>query len=357
MSGPTETARASAADTGAPRRSSYRIAPEIGGAVALGAFLAGLPLLLPMPLAIDIVIFAVAAVAFNLMLGYAGMLSFGQAAFFALGGYTAGYLLKHFEISAAPALAAAALAGAVGAAAVGVLTARLRDVYFILMTLAVGQLVFFVAMSWRDVTGGPSGLSGFDRPPLDLVAIEVSLASQAGFYAFACVIFLLVFGVFYAIIRSPVGLALRALKENHDRLEAVGYPVGRYKLFCFSVSGAMTGAAGALYALQWQLVPVSVASMNQSAAIVFMSILGGVGHPLGPVIGAGVYTWLSDVISTYWARWPIIFGLFILLVVYFLRGGIVQGVTIALDGITGLLPGRRALRSGGAARASSNLRR
>ena len=131
-----------------------------------------------------------------------------------------------------------------------------------------------------------------------------------------------------AIIRSPVGLVLRAVKENQDRLEAVGYPVGHYKLFCFSVSGAMTGAAGALYALQWQLVPVSIASMNQSATIVFMSILGGAGHPLGPVLGATVYTWLADVISTYWARWPLIFGVFIILVAYFLRGGMVQGVLL-----------------------------
>ncbi|MGH6947643.1 MAG: branched-chain amino acid ABC transporter permease, partial [Kiloniellales bacterium] len=302
---------------GAARRFSSRPLPEIAGAAFLVVFLAALPVLLPMPLAIDIVILAVAAVAFNLMLGYAGMLSFGQAAFLALGGYTAGYLLKHVGLSALPVLAAGTLAGTLGALATGVLTARLRDVYFILMTLAVAQLVYFIALSWRDVTGGPSGLSGFDRPALDLLVMEISLASPVIFYVFACSVFLIVFGVFYAIVRSPVGLTLRAIKENQDRLEAVGYPVGHYKLFCFTVSGAMTGAAGALYALQWQLVPASIASMNQSATIVFMSILGGAGHPLGPVVGAAVYTWLSDVISTYWARWPLIFGIFIILVVYF----------------------------------------
>jgi len=314
---------------------------ELAGAGFLLVFLAALPLVLPMSLAIDIVILAVAAIAFNLMLGYAGMLSFGQAAFFALGGYTAGYLLKHLDVSIVPALAAAILAGGLGALVVGFLTARLRDVYFILMTLAFAQLVYFVALSWRDVTGGPSGLSGFDRPALDLVLIEIPLATQTAFYVFACVIFALVFAVFYAIISSPIGLALRALKENQDRLEAVGYPVSRYKLLCFSVSGAMTGGAGALYALQWQLVPVSVASMNQSATIVFMSILGGAGHPLGPIVGATIYTWLSDVISTYWARWPLIFGVFIILVVYFLRGGIVQGVAMAFNAARAAVSGRR----------------
>lgn len=333
----------------APAASVGTLAPdrrrEIAGAGLLAVFLAGLPVVLPMSLAIDIVILAVAAVAFNLMLGYAGMLSFGQAAFFALGGYTAGYLLKYSDVSMLPALAAAILTGGLGAVVVGFLTARLRDVYFILMTLAFAQLVYFIALSWRDVTGGPSGLSGFDRPSLDLLVVEIPLASQAAFYIFACVIFVLVFAVFYAIIRSPIGLALRALKENQDRLEAVGYPVSRYKLLCFSVSGAMTGGAGALYALQWQLVPVSVASMNQSATIVFMSILGGAGHPLGPIVGATIYTWLSDVISTYWARWPLIFGVFIILVVYFLRGGIVQGVAIAFNAVRNAASRRRSQSS------------
>ncbi|HEY8370127.1 MAG TPA: branched-chain amino acid ABC transporter permease [Thermodesulfobacteriota bacterium] len=319
----------------ANRRSFVLRAVPVGGFLLV--FLAALPLALPMALAVDIVILAVAAVAFNMMLGYAGMLSFGQAAFFAIGGYTAGFLLKTFAVSALPALAAAAIVAAAGAAVVAWLTARLRDVYFILMTLAFAQLVYFIAMSWRGVTGGPSGLSGFDRPALDLLVASIPLSGATGFYVFASAVFLVVFGVFFALVHSPVGLVMKAMKENPDRLEAVGYPVGRYRFFTFTVSGAMTGIAGALYAFQWQLVPVTVASMNHSAAIVFMSILGGTGHPLGPVVGAAVYTWLSDVISTYWARWPIIFGLFIIIVVYFLRGGIAGGVQLVLHALAARL--------------------
>jgi branched-chain amino acid transport system permease protein len=307
-------------------------------AVLNALFLIGLliviPMILPMALAIDIVIYSIAALAFSLMLGQAGMLSFGQAAFFALGAYTSGYLLKQYEVTAIPALVAAAVIGGAGAALVAVLTARLRDVYFVLMTLAFAQLVYFIAITWRTVTGGPSGLTGISRPPLNLVITQFDLASSTSFYAFASVVLLLVFVCFYSIILSPVGLVLRGIKDNGDRVEAVGYSVWQYRLFTFSVSGALTGLAGALYAFQWQLVPASKAGMSESAAIAFMSILGGVTAPLGPVVGAAVYIWLSDVASTYWARWPIAFGAFIIFIIFFLRGGIMQGIGMAAKLLT-----------------------
>jgi len=294
--------------------------------LSLCAILVALPFLLPMALAIDIVIIAVAAVAFGLMLGQAGMLSFGQSAFFGLGGYAAGLCVKTFDSSLIPALLAGAIAGGLGAAVVAFLTARLKDVYFILMTLAFAQLVYFVALTWRVLTGGPSGLSGFSRPMLNLGLTQVSLASSNMFYLFAAAVLLSIVLVLLIILRSPLGLALRGMKDNHDRLEAIGYSVWRYRLLTFTATGVMTGISGALYAFQWQIVPVSAASMNQSAAIAFMSILGGVGHPLGPIIGAVIYTWLSDVVSNYWARWPILFGAVLILIVFFMRGGLIQGL-------------------------------
>jgi branched-chain amino acid transport system permease protein len=332
MTNPEDT-NASALTGGTPPPPPPARGRQLAGGLLLIALIAVLPVLLPMSLAIDIVILAIAGVAFNLMLGYAGMLSFGQAAFFALGAYTAGYLLKHTGVSAVPAMMAGALMGAFGAAIVGVLTTRLRDVYFILMTLAFAQLCYFVALTWRDVTGGSSGLSGFDRPGLDLGVLTLGVASDTAFYVFASLVFMAVFGVFYAVVCSPVGLVLRAIRQNQDRLEAVGYPVGAYKLAVFVLSGAMTGIAGVLYAFQWQLVPTSVASMNQSATIVFMSILGGAGHPLGPVVGAGIYVWLSDVMSTFWGRWPLLFGVILIGILLFMRGGAVQGVALAASWI------------------------
>lgn len=296
--------------------------------LGLCAFLVLIPMFLPMSLAIDILIYSIAALAFGLLLGQAGMLSFGQSAFFAIGAYAAGYCLREFQLSAIPVLVAAAVIGAVGAAAVAMLTARLKDVYFVLMTLAFAQLVYFVAMTWRTVTGGPSGLSGFSRPVLSFGFLDIALDSATSFYFFAAAVLVLVFAVFYALVLSPVGLVLRGIKDNADRLEAVGYPVWRYRLFVFTMSGALTGIAGALSAFQWQIVPVSKASMNESANIVFMSILGGVSAPLGPVAGTTAYIVLSDIVSTYWARWPILFGAFIIAIVFFLRGGIIQGVSL-----------------------------
>ena len=294
--------------------------------LSLVIFVLILPWVLPMSLAIDILIYSIAALAFSLMLGHAGMLSFGQSAFFALGAYSAGYILKVSALSAIPVLVIAAVVGALGALVVAFLTARLKDVYFILMTLAFAQLTYFVAMSWRSVTGGPSGLTGFTRPSLSFGFFSIPLDSRLALYIFTAVVLLLVFAFFYALILSPVGLALRGMKDNAERLQAVGYPVSRYRIVVFTISGAMTGIAGALSAFQWQLVPVSKAAMNESANIVFMSILGGVGTPLGPVLGSTIYIWLSDVVSSYWARWPILFGGFIIFIVFFMRGGLMQGI-------------------------------
>jgi len=294
--------------------------------LSLVIFLLLLPWLLPMSLAIDILIYSIAALAFSLMLGHAGMLSFGQSAFFALGAYSAGYALKISTLSAIPVLLIAAVAGALGAMLVAFLTARLKDVYFILMTLAFAQLTYFVAMSWRSVTGGPSGLTGFARPSLSFGFFSISLDNRLTLYIFTAVVLLLIFALFYALILSPVGLALRGMKDNAERLQAVGYAVPRYRIVVFTISGAMTGIAGALSAFQWQLVPVSKAAMNESANIVFMSILGGVSTPLGPILGSTIYIWLSDVVSSYWARWPILFGGFIIFIVFFMRGGLMQGV-------------------------------
>jgi len=293
-------------------------------AVVIGAI--ALPQILSMSLAIDIVILAIAATAFNLMLGYTGLLSFGQSAFFAIGGYAAGNAMLHLGLGVVPTIVLAAIGGAIGSALVGLLTLRLRNVYFILMTLAFAQLVYYISLSWREVTGGSSGLRGYDRPELNLGFIAFPLDNTASVYALAVVVFLICLAIFYRLITSPIGLVLRGIRDNQERVEAIGYPVGWYKLLCFSVAGAMTGVAGALYAIQWQIVPISIASMNQSAAIVFMSILGGVGHPLGPVLGAVLYTWLADVISVHWARWPLLFGVFIIAVVLFLRGGLTEGI-------------------------------
>lgn len=309
------------------------LSPLLAFAVLL-AFVGLLPLALSWSLSTIICIMAIAASAFGLMLGQAGMMSFGQSAFFAIGAYAAGYAIKTWSLTLVPAVLFGAILGGAAAVIVGLLTARLKDVYFILMTLAFAQLVYFTALTWRDVTGGPSGLSGFDRPELSVGVASLSVTSPASLYLLVAGLLVLVFAFRMALMHSPLGLSLSAMKDNPDRLKAIGHAVWAYRLWSFAVAGAMTGLAGALYAVQWQLVPTSLAGIDQSAAIAFMSILGGVGHPLGPILGAGIYIWLSDIVSTYWARWPILFGVVIIFVALFVRGGLVQLLTRLFKGAT-----------------------
>lgn len=315
--------------------------PPAAAFAVLLALVICLPMALSWPMSTVICTMAIAASAFGLMLGQAGMMSFGQSAFFAIGAYAAGYAIKSWEVTLIPALLFGALLGGLAATLVGLLTARLKDVYFILMTLAFAQLVYFTALTWRGVTGGPSGLSGFDRPALDIGVASTPIASPLTLYVLVASLLVAVFSFRMILMRAPFGLSLKAMKDNPDRLRAIGHPVWAYRLWAFAVAGAITGLAGALYAVQWQLVPTSLAGIDQSAAIAFMSILGGVGHPLGPVLGAGIYIWLSDIVSNYWARWPIIFGLVIIVIALFLRGGLVQLVGWAI-GKAGAWRGRRS---------------
>ncbi len=284
-----------------------------------------LPVLFPIVVVTEIFIFAILAIAFNLLLGYTGLLSFGQAAFFGLGAYVAGNLLIHYPMHLLFVLGAGLVVGALAALLVGYMSVRSTDLYFVLLTLAFGQMVYFTAFAWTPFTGGDDGLRGIPRPAFSLGGrFSLPLNDPVVFYWFVVGIFLLCYWVFKRIIDSPLGTILMAIRENEDRVAAVGHAVARYKLLAFVIAGAMSGLGGVLYALHWQIVPITTVELGQSANIVFMTLLGGVGHPVGPVIGAAVFTLLSDMAAIYWARWPIIFGAVVIIIVLFLRGGLVE---------------------------------
>ena len=290
-----------------------------------------LPYITSFHIATEILIFAILATGFNLLLGYTGLFSWGQATFFGAGAYVAGNLLLHWQMNWFVVLAGGAAAGALVALLVGWFSTRTRGLYFILMTIAFNQVAYLVAITWKSGTGGNDGLQGIPRADLDLGIISFSLQDPRAFYWFTFVIFLICFYLFKRTIDSPMGLIFRAIKENEDRVLAVGYKTNRYKMISVFISGSISGVAGALYALHWGLVPISIINLLQSSNIVFMSILGGIGHPLGPVIGAGIYIYLRDVISAVWPRWPLIFGAVLILVVFFLRGGLVEGWLLIKD--------------------------
>lgn len=264
----------------------------------------------------EILIFAIVAVANNVILGYTGMLSFGQATFFGIGAYVAGLLIIHFDLPLVVVIPAAVAFTLVIAAVIGFLCAQRIGLYFIMLTFAFNQMFYFIAYSWTGLTGGEDGLPGVDRPAL--------IEGDRGFYVFVAVCFLASLIVMKRLIDSPLGRILRAVRDNNARAAATGFSVRRYKWTAFMISAGFTGFGGALYSMLFGIVPVDAIHWLRSGDIVFMTLIGGSGNFFGPIIGAAFYIWLSETVSLFWDRWPLILGLVFVIVVLFLRGGIVE---------------------------------
>jgi branched-chain amino acid transport system permease protein len=284
-----------------------------------------LPIFVRISIATIIWIFAILAVAFNILLGYTGLLSFGQATFFGVGGYVSGLLLIHFNVSILIALIAGTLAGGLTAAFVGRVSIQRLGLYFILLTFAFNQMFYFIAYQWSSLTGGEDGLPGVPRPSLGIGDIRiVDLSGSLSYYLFTVAIFLLSMVIMKWIVASPLGKILEAIRENEARAAAVGYNVKQYKWFAFIISGGFSGLAGVLYAMLFGIVPLDTIHWLISGDIVFMALVGGIGNFYGPIIGAAVYIWLSESLSVMWARWPLMLGVAFIIVVFFFRGGCVE---------------------------------
>jgi len=294
---------------------------------ALIAAVVILPLLVRPVVATEIWMFAIAAIALNLIFGYTGMLSFGQATFFGMGAYTAGLMMIHWKAPLLLCLAAGALAGAFTAAALGYLCIQRIGIYFIMLTFGFNQMFYFIAYKWTDLTGGEDGLPGISRPPFAVGPLSVSLGSSYRYYVFVAAVFLLVFYAMKRIVESPLGLICQSVRENPSRAAAVGYNVKLYKWIAFTIAGGFTGLAGVLYSMMYGIVPLEVISWITSGDIVFMVLIGGIGNLYGPLLGAAGLKWLSEAVSVVWHRWPLILGVALVLVVLYLRGGLAEAFT------------------------------
>ena len=279
-----------------------------------------LPLVVRHAIATEIWIFAIFGLGLNLLLGYTGLLSFGQATFFGSAAYVGGYLLKHYGTNVFLVLALGVVVGAVSAAAVGYLCVQRSGLYFIMLTFALNQMFYFTAYQWTSVTGGEDGMPGVPRPRLFGVGLDDSLA----YYAFAAALFLLSLWVMTRIVESPLGKILVAIRENELRAEAVGYDAARFKLLAFVIGGAFSGLAGVLYAMLFGIVPLEAIGFVFSGNVVFATLIGGSGSLYGPLIGSFVFIWLSESVSVMWQRWPLLLGVAFVIVVLFLRGGVVE---------------------------------
>lgn len=288
--------------------------------LAIVAALVVLPLVVRHAIATEIWIFAMFGLGLNLLLGYTGLLSFGQATFFGSAGYVAGYLLKHHDVNIFLALGVGVVVGAVSAAMVGYLCVQRSGLYFIMLTFALNQMFFFIAYQWTTVTGGEDGMPGIPRPAL----LGIDFSEPLAYYAFVSALFLLALGVMKRIVESPLGKILQAIRENEVRAQAVGYDTARFKLLAFVIGGAFSGLAGVLYAMLFGIVPLEAIGFVFSGNVVFATLIGGTGSLYGPVIGAVVFIWLSESVSVVWARWPLLLGVAFVIVVLFFRGGVVE---------------------------------
>jgi branched-chain amino acid transport system permease protein len=265
-----------------------------------------------------IVIFALAAASLNLIMGYGGMMSFGHAAYLGIGGYAVGILA--FEgigsgfIQWPVALAAAALFALV----IGALSLRTRGVYFIMITLAFAQMAYYVASGLARY-GADDGLTIYKRSDFGGL---INLSNRVQFY-YLCLGCL--FGGIYLIwriVNSRFGMVIQGLRSNEARMQAIGFPVTRYRLACFVIAGTMCGLAGALLANNTDFVSPAVMFWTRSGDLMVMVILGGMGSLFGPVIGAIVYLVLEEFLSQLTEYWALIMGPLLLLIVLFGRGGI-----------------------------------
>jgi len=298
---------------------------------ALAAYLLDEPFIIT--LATKAAILALAGVGLNIALGLGGLVSFGHAAFFGLGGYAMGILASHAQ-SFAPLMEVpfviegtksmpviwlvAILTSALAALAIGALSLRTSGVYFIMITLAFGQMFYYFAISW-PAYGGEDGLSIYVRNGFP----GLNTLDPIQFFGLAFAVLVLVVFFTGRLGRSPFGLALGAARQNAERVETVGVAPYRIRLVAFVISGAVTGLAGALFADLNRFVSPTMFSWQMSGEIMIFVILGGVGRLWGPVAGACLYILLEHVLGGLSEFWHIYLGLLLLLVVLFARGGII----------------------------------
>jgi branched-chain amino acid transport system permease protein len=288
--------------------------------IAILAAVVVLPVVVRHAIASEIWIFAIFGLGLNLLLGYTGLLSFGQATFFGSAAYVGGYLLTHYGINVFAVLALGVLVGAVSAALVGYLCVQRSGLYFIMLTFALNQMFYFIAYQWTSVTGGEDGMPGVPRP----MVFGADFRSPLAYYAFVAGLFLVSLWVTKRIVESPLGKILQALRENEVRARSVGYDVPRLKLLAFVIGGAFSGLEGVLYAMLFGIVPLEAIGFVFSGNVVFATLIGGTGSLYGPIIGAFVFIWLSESVSVVWARWPLLLGVAFVIVVLFFRGGCVE---------------------------------
>jgi branched-chain amino acid transport system permease protein len=273
-------------------------------------------------LASHVVIMGLVAMALNFLLGFTGVMSFGHAAYFGLGAYGAGLTLSYVADSTGLAMLDGILLGGIAGTLLGMLIARRRGVYFAMMTIAFGQIFYYIAYSWDSFTGGYDGLRGFSRQPIGIGPYTLDIQGNSTlFYYFVLFVFAISVGLMALLLRSPFGRTLIAIRENQRRARFLGIAVDRHIWLSFSISCFFASTAGALYALLNNFADPTSLHYTLSGEIVIMVVMGGMRSFWGPLVGAAIYVVLQDYISSITENWMSFIGLlFVLVVMFFPRG-------------------------------------
>lgn len=270
----------------------------------------------------EILIMALFAMSFNLLLGYTGLLSFGQAGFFGVGAYSTALLILKGWQSLSLILLVGIFTAALAAVVIGFLCVRRDEIYFAMITLGFGMMLFTIAHNWIELTGGSDGLPLATLPSLKLPGLELTLFDPRNMYFF--ILAVVIIGIFFLwrLVRSPFGLILTAVRENKERLTFVGADVRRVRLTAFTIAGGLAGLSGSLFCLFNSMATPDFMHWSYSAKPVLMTILGGTEVFFGPAFGAAVFFLLEQAITTMTDNWMIFLGAILIPVVIFFPQGI-----------------------------------
>jgi len=276
--------------------------------IAVGGLLVAVPPFLsafPLTLLTQALIFATFAMSLDLLLGYTGLPSLGHAAYFGVAAYVVAIFTTEYQAGFWTCLVLALLAATATAAAFGLIAIRALGTYFLMITLALGMVVWGLAFRWVSLTKGDNGISGVPRPSLGL---PWAFTNQTAFYYLTLVTFLLAFGLLFLIVRSPFGMSLKGIRESERRMRSLGYNVWLHKYLAFILAGTFAGLAGVLWAYYNGFVSPTYLELTAASEVFLMVTLGGPGTLVGPVLGAGTIVLLKNVISAYTQRWLLILG-------------------------------------------------
>lgn len=313
-------ARVAPATVPSPPAAGLGVGPRLGLWVVGLAALGLAPTVLPsyvISVLTEVLIFAIFVISLDLLVGYTGLTSLGHALFFGVSGYIVGWVSRGVTSEFLLTLPAGMLAAATLAAITGALAVRVRGVYFLMVTLAGGEMFHAAATQWIDVTGGENGLSGIPRPTgLLASALGVSFFPPVPFYLLNLAVFAVSLALLRRVVHSPFGRVLTGIRENEGRMLALGFDTQRYKLGAFVIAGTFAGVAGSLHAAFNGIVSPQNLHWTTSATALIMVIIGGKATLLGPVLGAALFLCGQNVLSSHTDRWPLLMGLLFIAVVY-----------------------------------------